>query len=160
MPGITSSRIGTLNGNEIVEVGFDPAQTSLPALVKTLKSQNSFYSLIARNDAERDRLSKSVPKSDISVENEEPRFVEAKYTLRTQHPELYYLDLTETQAVVLNSWSYFGGGMPDVLTPAQKQLLPAIKARLSRQSPAGLHPARSGKGLEDYRQELMRWLRP
>ena len=52
-----------------------------------------------------------------------PRFIESKYSLRSQHPELYRLDLTEDQKRILNSWSYFGGPRPDVLTEQQNRIL-------------------------------------
>ena len=158
MPGITRSRIGNLSGNEIVQVEYDPAQTSLPALIRALKNENSFYSVIVKDETERDHAAKSLPRSDLKIDRSEPQFVESKYSLRSQHPELYYLNLTETQAVALNSWSYFGGRMPDVLTPEHKELLPRIKTALSRKSPAGLLPARSGMDLELYRTQLLRWL--
>ena len=54
-----------------------------------------------------------------------PRFIEPKHSLRARHPELLSLGLSERQAIALNSWSYFGGPMPDVLTPEQKRRLAA-----------------------------------
>lgn len=138
MPGITSSKIGTLDGKEVVQVEYDPAKTSLPNLVEVLKKQNSFYS--------------------VEGPNAQPRFVDSKYSLRSQHPDLYYLDLTEAQAIALNSWSYFGGKMPDVLTPDQKNTLPRLQAALHRRGRVDLQPARGGKELEAYRAELQRWL--
>jgi len=158
VPGILNSRIGTLNGSEIVHVEFDSTQTSLPILVKTLEHQSSFYSLITKNEAERDRAIKILNGSNVSVNSSEPSFLESKYTLKTSHPELYYLDLTEQQAVVLNSWSYFGGAMPDVLTPFQKELIPRLKEKLRKQSGRSLIPARSGEALVAYRLHLVQWL--
>lgn len=127
-----------LDGKEVVQVEYDPAKISLPNLVEALKNQDSFYS--------------------VEKPNAQPRFADSKYSLRTLHPELYYLDLTEAQAIALNSWSYFGGQMPDVLTPNQKNTLPRLKAALSRHWRVNLHPARSGKELEAYRAELQNWL--
>ena len=89
-------------------------------LISALKEQNSFY---------------SVESPDSS-----PHFVESKYSLRTLHPELYYLDLTEGQAIALNSWSYFGGTMPDVLTLEQNNIVPRLKTALSKKSTAELRP--------------------
>lgn len=138
MPGITSSKIGTLEGNEVVQVEFDPAQTKLSTIISALKQQNSFYS--------------------VEPKNANPQFVDSKYTLHALHPELYYLDLTEAQAMALNSWSYFGGAMPDVLTTEQKQSLARLKAVLTRRSASSLRPIRTGEGLESYRKQLLRWL--
>jgi hypothetical protein len=158
VPGIISSKIGNLYGREIVRVEFDSGLTNLPELVKALKSESSFYSLIARNETERNQAKKLLKSSDVTIAAEEPSFVESKYSLRTSHPEIYYLDLTEHQALVLNSWSYFGGAMPNVLTNDQKELAKQIKIKL-RQKPAdGLSPARTGSELARYRLLLSRWL--
>jgi len=158
VPGILSSNIGTLDGNEIVRVQFDSAKINLQALVQTLENNSSFYSLVVKNEVERERAKKILNSADITVHPGEPHFVEPKYTLRSAHPELYYLDLTEQQAIALNSWSYFGGPIPDLLTASQKQLLPTIKTKLERKSPHVLTPRRSGEELTAYRSELLSWL--
>lgn len=115
---------------------YDSEKTTLPNLIQALKSQSSYYSV---------------------VEKGSPYYVESKHSLRTLHPELYYLDLTEQQAIALNSWSYFGGKMPDVLTESQKDLLPRVKAKLASDSPSFV-PKRSGDALESYRKQLLQWL--
>lgn len=137
---------------------FDPGLTNLPELVKALKSQSSFHSLITKNEGERKKAREILKSGEISINAEEPRFEESKYSLKASHPELYYLDLTEHQAIVLNSWSYFGGTMPDVLTSTQKGLLTRIKTKLRDKSASELTPARTGADLAKYRSELSRWL--
>ncbi len=139
MPGILSSKIGHLSGSEIVEVEFDPAQTNLQEMVSALKKKNSFHSVIKDN-------------------GKDPHFIESKHSLRTRHADLYYLDLTEAQAIALNSWSYFGGKMPDVLTKEQKALRERVKIKLQAKGPNGLLPVRAGAGLMKYRKELLEWL--
>jgi len=158
VPGIVSSKIGTLDGNEIVRVEYDSSKTNLPKLVETLKDNSSFYSLITKTNAERDRAKGVLNSASITVNAEEPDFVEPKYTLRTTHPELYHLDLTEQQAVVLNSWAYFGGPMPDVLTTEQKQLLPRLKAKLQHGSIGRITPGRNGEALAAYHRQLLKFL--
>jgi len=106
-----------------------------------------------KNEVERDQAKKILGSTTIAVDSREPDFLESKYTLRASHPELYYLDLTEPQAIALNSWSYFGGPMPDVLTASQKQLLPRLKAKLTEHSFPGFIPVRSSRGLEAYRTQ-------
>ncbi|MCI0614622.1 hypothetical protein L0244_16665, partial [bacterium] len=140
MPGIISSKIGSLNGREVVRVEFDSGLTNLNELVKALKSQSSFYSLITKNETERDHARNILKSADVSINAQEPRFEESKYSLRTAHPEIYYLDLTEHQAIVLNSWSYFGGSMPDVLADNQKELVKRIKMKLHDKSTNELMP--------------------
>jgi len=121
--GVKQTRIGHLGGSEIVEVTFDPSESSLQELVDSLKAQQSFYAVIARTEEEAHAAAAVVPKSEIERTERNPRFIESKYTLRTRHPELWKLGLTEEQAIALNSWSFFGGRMPDVLTARQKEAL-------------------------------------
>lgn len=158
VPGVVRTRIGHLPGAEIVEVSWDPARTDLARLTAALKRQNSFYALLAKNREERQRALAHLPGSEVKVESEAPDFLESKHSLRTRHPDLYYLDLSEAQAIALNSWSYFGGEMPDVLTPEQKALRPKVRARLATGQPPGLVPERHGPGQAAYRKALLAWL--
>lgn len=90
---------------------------------EALARQSSFDSLIVKNQSMSQEAEKLVPSSKIEINGSSPRFIEPKHSLRTQYPELYKLPLTEQQKIILNSWSYFGGEMPDVLTEEQKQSL-------------------------------------
>ena len=130
MPGVLSSKIGHLGGSEIVEVEYDPAQTNLQEMVAALKQKNSFHSVVVEDEAEKEKAGRLVRKNEIKANGKEPHFVESKHSLRTRHADLYYLDLTEAQAIALNSWSYFGGNMPGVLTKDQKILRGQIKVKL------------------------------
>ena len=121
--GVVASRIGHWGGKEIVQVDYDPERTDVGELTSALKKQRSFYSLLVSDDATRERAADHVGRGDVSVERGKPRFIEPKHSLRSRHPELAALDLTEAQAIALNSWSYFGGAMPDVLTEEQKMRL-------------------------------------
>lgn len=121
--GVVASRIGQWGGSEIVQVDFDPQRTDLSELAQALKEQHSFYSVVVGSDAERRRAERSLDGHEIVTRAESPRFIQAKHSLRTRHPELYALGLGERQAIALNSWSYFGGERPDVLTAEQKRRL-------------------------------------
>lgn len=113
--GVMASRIGHWGGQEIVQVDYDPQRTDVTELTAILKRQRSFYSRLVSTQGESD--------GEVKVQNGKPRFIEPKHSLRTRHPELHALGLTEQQAIALNSWSYFGGEMPDVLTEEQQQQL-------------------------------------
>ena len=142
-PGVLATRIGDLDGREIVQVEFDPAVTSAARLQEALMANDSFH----------ERL-------DPQATDARPRFVEPKHTLRTQHPDLYYLDLTERQAIVLNSWAYFSGPMPDLLDADQRERWRRLKKQLAagQVPPPGAAAARSGAALESYRLMLIAWL--
>jgi hypothetical protein len=154
-PGVVGTRIGEFGGNEVVEVTYDPARTDVAHLAGALKAQDSFYAFLAPGPEAAKRS--GLPASEVKVRSGHPDYVEAKHSLRVVHPELYYLDLTEAQAMALDSWSFFGGPMPAVLTPEQLQTAAKIKARLAAHSAPG-EPARSGPEREEYRKTLMAWL--
>ncbi len=104
-------------------VEYDPEQTNLKKMSDALKRQRSFNSLMVKDRESALYAGGYLNRSEIQINSANPRFIESKYSLRTQHPELYRLDLTEDQRRILNSWSYFGGPRPDVLTEEQKQIL-------------------------------------
>lgn len=120
--GVERSRIGHWAGREIVQVDYDPQETSLEALVAALRRQRSFDALVV-GPGEAPPKVPSFRRSEVLSAEGRPHFIEPKHSLRTRHPELSRLDLTEAQAIALNSWSYFGGPMPDVLTREQKSAL-------------------------------------
>lgn len=121
--GILASRIGHWGGSEIVQVDYDPARTDLAALVDALELQRSFYAVVVGDAAAEHLPAVPVDGAEVLVFGGSPRFIEPKHSLRTRHPEVWSLDLSERQAIALNSWSYFGGAMPDVLTVEQKRRL-------------------------------------
>jgi len=123
LPGIKSTKIGHLGGQEVVTVEYDPEQTNLKKMSDTLKRQGSFNSLVVKDRESALDAGGSLNRSEIQINSANPRFIESKYSLRSQHPELYRLDLTEDQKRILNSWSYFGGSRPDVLTEQQNRIL-------------------------------------
>ena len=121
--GVLASRIGHWGGSEIVQVDYDPERTDVPALVEALAERRSFYSVVLPEGGDPPPSVGSVDPEVVVWRAGSPRFIEPKHSLRTRHPELYALDLSEAQAMALNSWSYFGGPMPDVLTPEQHRRL-------------------------------------
>lgn len=123
MPGIKSTKIGHLGGQEVVTVEYDPEQTNLKKMSDALKRQRSFESLVVKDRESALDAGGYLNRSEIQINSANPQFIESKHSLRSQHPELYRLDLTEDQKRVLNSWSYFGGPRPEVLTEQQKQIL-------------------------------------
>ncbi len=94
---------------------------------KALKRQSSFYSVITQNQSEYNQAKAHLDESDITLNSSTPHFIESKHSLRSRHPEFSELGLTEQQMIQLNSWSYFGGPMPDVLTEVQKEKLQQLR---------------------------------
>jgi hypothetical protein len=127
LPGIKKTQIGHLGRNEIVEVEYDPTQVSIKDMAKTLKQQSSFYSVITQSQSDYNQAKTHLDESDIILSPSSPHFIKSKHSLRSRHPEFLELELTEQQMIKLNSWSYFGGSMPDVLTKAQKEKLEQLQ---------------------------------
>ncbi len=121
VPGVLASRIGHQDGAEIVQVDYDPSQTGPKELVAALQAKRSFYSLFVDDSGAQAEAARFLPEDKIHQARGESHFIAPKHSLRTRHPELLELDLTEAQAIALNSWSYFGGPMPDVLTAEQAE---------------------------------------
>lgn len=122
--GVVASRIGHWSGNEIVQVDYDKRRTDVAALARALKARDSLYFVVAPEDDNPPTMA-DVPKRSIRRLAGTPHFIEPKHSLRTRFPQIAALDLTEAQAIALNSWSYFGGPMPDVLTAEQRAALPS-----------------------------------
>ncbi|MDA8016349.1 MAG: hypothetical protein MPN21_02775 [Thermoanaerobaculia bacterium] len=118
--GIVASRIGHWQGREIVQVDYDASKTDLEELVAALKRQRSFYSVVTSDAESHVTLAHRVGDDEVTLVDGKPRFIESKHSLRVTKPQIYALDLTEQQAIKLNSWAYFGGSMPDVLTEEQR----------------------------------------
>ena len=160
VPGVVASRIGHLDGHEVVEVTYDSGRTGVGELAQALKRQSSLYSLIVASPAEQAVAEGYLKPSEIAVRRGETRYIASKHSLQVRHPDLYFLDLTEEQAIALNAWSHFGGPMPDVLSPDQERRWHELQEKLGRKRPAALKPdgARSGAALDAYRQALEAWL--
>ncbi|MEM7050224.1 MAG: hypothetical protein AAF604_11230 [Acidobacteriota bacterium] len=118
--GVVASRIGHWGGAEIVQVDYDPQRTDVPELVAALRTQRSFDSVMLPAGTEVSGLSESTPRREVTGE---PHFIPSKHSLRTRYPRLWQIGLSEAQAIALNSWSYFGGAMPAVLTAEQQRRL-------------------------------------
>ena len=92
-------------------------------MVAALKGQRSFYSYIYRNTEEKNRAQGIIKQKYIKSGSDKINYIAAKHSLKVRHPKIYNLKLSDEQSLRLNSWSYFGGSMPKVLTEKQKNNL-------------------------------------
>lgn len=127
-------------------------------MVRALERESSFDSVMAADRTTYEAVRTELPDTEITRARGTPELIESKHSLRTRFPDLYYLDLTERQAIVLNSWSYFGGAMPDVLSPSQTTLRGRLKTQLRRSGPPPFQPLRDSADRHRYRERLLRWL--
>ncbi|MEM8996692.1 MAG: hypothetical protein AAGF23_18040 [Acidobacteriota bacterium] len=121
--GVEASRIGHWGGQEIVQVDYDPRKTDPAALARALIAQRSFYAVLADGSKSHGELASSFDDGQIRRVSGAPHFIEPKHSLRTRYPQLAGLELSEAQRIALNSWAYFGGPIPDVLTAEQRRLV-------------------------------------
>ncbi len=124
LSGVKRSNIGSLDGKEVVEVFYDPKETNVTEMVQALKKRKSFYSLLYRTPQEKRVALASLSGKEMEAGSQTVRYIEAKHSLKVRFPDIYPLDLSEEQALRLNSWAHFSRGpMPQVLIPEQfKQL--------------------------------------
>ncbi|MEM1246411.1 MAG: hypothetical protein AAGK22_08565 [Acidobacteriota bacterium] len=116
--GVHASRIGHWDGREIVQVDYDPTRTSVDELAQALATNRSLYAVVRAQGENQQATS-----AEQRTLRGRPKFIPPKHSLRTVFPRIAALQLTEEQAIALNSWAYFGGSMPDVLTAEQKLVL-------------------------------------
>lgn len=159
--GVLGARYGFVRGStEILTTTYDPQRVSARAIVDALRRQGAFYAVLVSSSDEQRRLLRELgEQTTIRLDASPRRYIKSKHSLRTQRRALYYLDLNELQALRYNSWAYFGGPMPDLLTPAQKQRWAALERAFQEgKRPSSLHPQREGAGLAAYRRQLIAWL--
>ncbi len=115
--GVKRSNIGSLDGKEVVEVFYDPKETNIKEMVQALKKRKSFYSLLYRTPHEKRIALASLPNREVIAGSQKVNYIEAKHSLKVRFPDIYDLDLSEEQALRLNSWAHFSRGpMPQILT--------------------------------------------
>ncbi len=130
--GIRAVRIGWLNKKEVVEVDFDPEVVSFEDLAKLARdSCGSKVGIFARSKkqlAAASKLNMPARASDEPVKTEKVR---QKRMLMVRHPDVWFLPLSEYQAVRLNALCRGRDGGEKVealLSPTQK----ALRKKLTR----------------------------
>lgn len=125
LKGVKKTKIGSLDHNEVVEVFYDPKETNLLEMSQALKAHKSFYSLIYRNEQEKKQALQTLPKGQTKKGSSRVRYIADKHSLKVRRPDLYALNLTDEQAIKLNTWAHYNyhTPMPDILTTNQKKAL-------------------------------------
>lgn len=160
LDGVLATRIGMLDGLEVVEVDFDPTRLSYPALVKNAKKFECAKRVFARTDEQVDVARKQV--GDAVARSDEP--VDTSTTQQyhlAQSPSYHYLPLTRLQATKVNA-AIASQKNPDVfLSPGQIKIHKALQTLMEKHPKVleSLKPDRSPKGLPGYAAQLDRLLR-
>ena len=135
--GVRAMRIGMIGRKEVVEVDFDPKVVSFEDLAKVAKeSCGKDVGVFARTDAQAATAATLGMASKASSDAVKTDKIWQKRGLMVQHPEIWFLPLTEYQSVKLGSLSVRRGNgeaLESLLSPTQK----ALRDRLVKVSPRG-----------------------
>lgn len=160
MPGVRATRVGWLEGQEVVEVRFDPARLPLAELVRQARdagcAQRVWVAGAAALAGARELLEERaqlLPGEPRAAKADDEQYYLGRSPLR-------FLPLTPLQAQRLNSALGKAGTVEQVLSPGQVALGKRIERLLQEQPSAfeGLERPASSAGLPAYRAELERKL--
>ena len=157
LEGVRKTSAGWLEGQEVVEVYYDPQLIALPKLVGEARS-NSCANQVWVGDASQLAAARQVAGEKVKVHAGSPR--EAKLSDRKFHLQrsvLKHLDLTPLQATRINALLERRGDVANLLSPVQRKLLEEIKARLAKDPGAlrELERPQSLAELAEYRRALV-----
>lgn len=145
--GVITTRAAFLQGQEVVEVAFDPDRVTYEALLKAARTRQCATTIFARSQAQFDEASRLSP-ADAQRTDEASRDASASdQHYHLGHSSLRYLPLTPAQATKINA--ALGTGARDgleYLTASQRALLARIDARL-RTDPRALSSLARPQGL-------------
>lgn len=155
LTGVIGSRIGSLDGAEVVEIEFDPTVLAYKTLVGKAKEMDCTHRVFARTDDQL-KIAKELVGNKAVRSNE---VIDARTTQQyhlSLHPEYHYLPLTALQATRVNAAIAFKDSPDAFLSPGQLALLKKTRDSLA-QNPktfVGLTPDRTQRGLPHYAVEL------
>jgi len=160
LPGVRSTRVGWLDGREVVDVRFDPALLSGTDVLRAARESGCADRVwvAGREELERARDLLGERAQPLRDEPSRAQASDEKYYLGNS--PLRFLPLTPLQVTRLNSVLGRGGDSGSVLSPRQFLLSERIQARLERdpQAFAALEPAVAVAELARYGQDLERIL--
>lgn len=160
LEGVRKTSAGWLEGQEVVEVLYDPQVIGLPKLVGQARS-NSCANRVWVGDSSQLPAARQVAGEQVKVQAGSPRAAklsDRKFHLRRS--VLNHLDLTPLQATRANALLERGADLASILSPVQAELLQAIKARLAEDPGAlrGLERPQTLAELPAYRSALRKRL--
>jgi len=156
LDGVVDTRAAFLEGKEVVEVTFDPAEISYSALIDEAQSLQCASTVYARDEAQLE-IAQERARDRARLSRENPKDAppsDQRYHLRQSI--LHYLPLTPMQAMKLNSALARTEDPSAFLSPRQRGLVKKLEAT-ARTRPhllKGLDPPRSNEQLGDYAERL------
>lgn len=160
LDGVLATRIGTLEGREVIEVDFDAAVVPFRTILETARAScGDQVFLFARNGGQLSAakaLGVPARRTDLGASFEGT--VQKHFLKRA--PNLRLLPLTEGQLTKVNARVAAGRDVAPILTPTQARTASRLRAVLASDAEAfdGLEPDRSPKGIAAYAARLERAL--
>ena len=155
LDGVLASRIGMLDGREVVEIDFDPTVLSFAKLLGEATKVQRMQGVYARNKKQaqiaRKRRGMMVKETRAKVNTG----TQQQYDLA--HDKAHYLlPLTALQATRLNALIAKKQSPDGLLSPSQLALRKRLRKALAQKSArlSKLKPDRSSKGLPKYAATL------
>jgi Thioredoxin-like len=151
MDGVLATRIGMLQGAEVVEVEFDPTVASYRQLLEKAVSLECAHQVFTRNDRQHDLARQVVGNKAVRTDAAIDADTQQQYHLSLK-PAYHYLPLTQLQATKVNA-ALAAGESPDrFLSPGQLAMHKRMEELLPRDTKklAGLKPDRAPTGIVAY----------
>ena len=156
LEGVLGTRPGWLEGNEVVEVTYDPGVLSYEQLLRSAQRLDCASKVYAHEQAQLEiaRRLAGPAAARIEAPATEAKSSDRKYALN-QTP-LRYLPLTPMQATKVNAELHGGRDPGHWLTPRQQAMLVAIEGALEADPGAldGLEQPESREALAAYEDDL------
>lgn len=156
VPGVVKSRIGFLDGHEVVEVEYVPSVLSFKSLRERLASMSCATRIYAR-DAEQASSKPSGANDSLSVKrSDEAVRLDAVQKHHLSHTTFKHVPMTELQASRLNASIARRAQHHDVLSPRQIDAHAAVEAHPNAAWPVliGVDLAKAWEQFESVRRGL------
>ena len=155
LPGVLSTRIGSLDRKEVVDVQFDPTVISYAALLAKAQELECARTIFSRTD-EQLEIAQEMGYTNV-IRNDEATDTSTTQQYHLANRKAYhYLPLTALQATKVNVSLANKEDPSRWLSPTQKQLSERIALLLEKQSRSlkSLTPDRSPIGIIRYAAQL------
>jgi hypothetical protein len=160
LPGVRATRVGWLEGREVVDLRFDPERLSWSELLRSAREAGCAERVHTASVEGLARAKELLGDRARVLETEPSPASQSDETYYLRRSPLRFLPLTPLQVVRLNSVLGRGADPGGVLSPRQLLLSQRIQARLEREPKAfdGLERPSTIAGLAAYADALERIL--
>lgn len=155
LDGVLATHIGMLDGNEVVELDFDPTQLPYRKLVSRARKLDCVKKVYARSKQQA-RTAKQLVRSEVVRTDARVDTSTTQQYHLANTPAYHYLPLTQLQATKVNAALAVGGNPSRFLSPSQRALILPITSAMAGDAQAfsDLVPDRTPHGVSHYAARL------